>query len=282
LRGSRATVFIAVLHDQIQESEFVLNKESLHSIKPTVDPIPQHSGLNWINRFLPAPLADLLAFALALWFLPQLSQQFENLTFFNSVLMGIFFLIFCFSVYGMKKLRAIVPAGMTIPPFLLEKRLLSVLGVFFALTISAAIAYVVGFLDSVVAINRGLLDEPSVTIYLLLTPASWFGLALIYMLVLSSETEPAVKPSTLRYGIVSLLSLLGINVMGLAFVAVWQAVWARFSTVQVGTTALLLNLILFLLLLGPPRLIYTARVRQVIPIATFLLLIAYFAVAAAP
>lgn len=265
-----------------QKSEFVLNKESLHSVDPTIDPIPHESALNWINRFLPALLADLLAFALALWFLPQLSQQFQNLAFFNSVLMGIFFLIFCFSVYGIKKLLPITLSGMTIPSLLLEKRLLSILGVFFALTISAAVAYVVGFLDSVVAINRGLLDEPSVTIYLLLTPASWFGLALIYMLVLSSETEPGVEPSTLRYGIVSLLSLLGINMMGLAFVAVGQAVSARFDTVPASATALLLNLLLFLLLLGPPRLIYTARVRQIIPIASFLLLIAYFAVAAAP
>lgn len=246
------------------------------------EPTPQYTVLNWINRFLPAFVADLLAIAIAIQFLPQLSQQFQNLGFFNSVLVGIVFIIFCFSVYGIKKLHTVRPSGLVLPSFLLEKRLLTVLGVFFALAISTALGYVTGFLDSVVALNRGLLDEPSVTIYLLLTPASWFGLALIYMLVLSSPTEPAVKPSALRYGVVSALSLLGVNVMGLIFVAVWQAVWARFNTGDAGALGIFLNLVLFLLLLGPPRLIYTARVRQILAVASFVAFIAYLAVLATP
>lgn len=236
----------------------------------------------WINKNVLAFVADLLGFALVLLLMPQISRQFQNLSFFNSVLMGIFFVLFCLSVFGLKKLRQTSTVSAEFSSRFLQKRTLSVLAVFFALSISTATAYVVGFLDSVVAINRGLLDEPAVTIYLLLTPASWFGLALIYMLVLTNESEASVEPTAVRYGLVSLLGLIGVNFMGLVFAAVWQAVWTRFSSVQSATVPMVLVLfVLFLLLLGPPRLIYLSRNPQLASVLTFLPFVLYLAAIAA-
>lgn len=239
----------------------------------------------WTNRSLPAPLADLLAFVISLWMLPRLSAQFgepfEFAGFFNSVLMGLFFLIFCVAIVGLKRLRPF-PSGVTLPRQVFERRVLGSLGVVFALAITMATAYVAGFLDSVVAINRGLLDEPSITIYLLLTPASWFGLALIYMLVLTTEGEARMSPGGWSYGIVSFVGLLGVNLMGLAFTATWLAVWARFGDAQAGITVLVLNALLFLLLLGPPRLLYLSRARQLAAVVTFLPFILYLAVLSTP
>lgn len=236
--------------------------------------------MSWLNKNTPALGADLTGFALALWLLPPLSQQFQNLGVINSVLMGLFFVLFCLAVFGLRKLRLTTMTGASVPAILLEKQTLGALGVLFALAISTATAYVVGFLDSVVAINRGLLDEPSITIYLLLTPASWFGLALIYVLVLTNETEPTVEPASGRYWAVSLLSLAGVNLMGVAFAAVWQALWHRFTGVQGATLLIALNFLLYLLLVGPPRLIYFSRSRSVLSLLSlipFLLFLAFLA-----
>ena len=235
-----------------------------------------------LNKIAPPLVADLIGLVLILLLLPPLGRQFENLGFINSVWMGFFFVLFCLAVYGLKKLRPFSPQSQVALSFLLEKQTLGGFGVLFALSISTATAYVVGFLDSVILINRGLLDEPSVTIYLLLTPASWFGLSLIYMLLLTSETEAIIDPQTARYGIVSILGLAGVNLMGAILTAVWQALWQRFSGVGGAAWIVALNLVLFLFLLGPPRLIYIARNRNLISLLTFLPVLVYLAILAAP
>lgn len=238
--------------------------------------------MRWIKKHTPGPAADLGGFALVYLLLAPLSQQFQDLGVINSVWMGLFFLVFCLSVYGLKKLRPTATHGASLPAILLEKQTLGGLGVIFALAISTATAYVVGFLDSVVAINRGLLDEPSVTIYLLLTPASWFGLALIYVLVLTNETEPTVKPASGRYVAVSFLSLAGVNLMGVVFTAVWQALWQRFTGVQDATFLIAINFVLYAFLIGPPRLIYFSRSRSAIGLLTLVPFLLYLAFLATP
>lgn len=238
--------------------------------------------MTWFNKSIAPLLADLAGLALVLLLLSPLGQQFQDLSFVNSVWMGFFFVLFCLAVFGLKKLRPFTAQEETFSSFLSEKNTLGALGVLFALSISTATAYVVGFLDSVVAINRGLLDEPSVTIYLLLTPASWFGLALIYMLLLTSETEATVEPQTARYGVVSFLGLAGVNLMGVVLTAVWQALWQRFTGVDGAVWLVLLNFVLYLFLLGPPRLIYLSRNRSLLSMLTFLPLLLYLALLATP
>lgn len=235
-----------------------------------------------IREFIPPILADLTGLALTFLLLPALTVRFSQLSVINSVIMGFFFVLFCLSVYGIKKLNDDGKGGRILPPLLLERRTLGALGVLFALFISLATAYVVGFLDSVVAINRGLLDEPAVTIYLLLTPASWFGLALIYMLVLNSDVEATVNRDEYRYLLVSFLSLSGVNLMLVVATAVWQAVWSRFELAEGATVFLILNFVLNLLLFGPPRLLYITKNPRVIAILTYLPLLITLTILAAP
>lgn len=221
-------------------------------------------------------LSDLAVAGLAFVLLPALSSRFEIFSFMNSVLVGLFFLLFCLGVYGIKTLR---PAPGDRPPLalLLERRPLSVLAVFFSLALTLAVSYVAGFLDSVVAINRGLLDEPSVTVYLLLTPASWFGLSLIYMLVITAETEPRLKSGTVRYALVSFLALCGVNLMAVMITAVLQAVTARFGPETFAPLPFALLFVLYLLLFGPPRLLFFTRQPSWTAAITFPLLLALLA-----
>lgn len=236
--------------------------------------------MRYTMRHLIPLLSDLLTVGVAFLIVPALSARFQSFSFLNSVIAGLFFLVFCLAVYGIKKLR---PATEDRPPlaFLLERRPLSALAVFFSLSLTLAVSYVAGFLDSVVDINRGLLDEPSVTVYLLLTPASWFGLSLLYMLVITAETEPRETPGTGRHALVSFLALMGVNLMAVMITAVLQAVSARFGPVANGTLFSAIVFVLYLLLFGPPRLLFLARQRSwsaVISLPLLLGLLAWLAV----
>lgn len=221
-------------------------------------------------------LADLTGVGLFLWLGPVLLGQFGVLGFFNSVLLGLFFVLFCLAVYAIKKLQpeSPRPGPGWLTSLLASRRALAVLGVLFALTISLATAYTTGFLDSVVRLEQTILDEPSATIYLLLTPASWFGLALVHMLMLSTQSEQIVPPFGPRYYLLSYLGLVGVNLMAVVLTAVWQAVFVRFPPAGSSPLPGLLLFLLYLALFLPPRLIYVARVSRPGSLITFLLFLA--------
>lgn len=195
-------------------------------------------------RFIPL-LADLTGVALYFLLAPRLTGQFGQGTVINSLLIGLVFVLFCGAVHGIRKLEP--ELAMTVS----GRRVWGGLAVIFSFFISIVTAYTVGFLDSTINLNRQILDEPSATLYLLITPASWFGLALIYVLVLSGPTGATLRPGTARYTLVSYLSLVGINVMAVLTTAFWQAIWNRFA--PAGTFFIPLFL-LALLLYAPPRL----------------------------
>jgi hypothetical protein len=224
-------------------------------------------------------LADLIGVALAYLLLAPLSARLHDLDFINSIILGFAFLLFCLAVYALKKLAPAAEALARRPwaRYTAQKRPLAVLGVFFAFALTLAIAYVVGFLDSVIGVNRFLMDEPAVALYLLLTPASWFGLSLIYMLLLSTEVVQTVQPGHARYALLSLLGLSGVNLMAVVFTAVGDALWLRFTPPAGIYFFAILNFLLYLLLFGPPRLIYEAKQRQPWGVLTFLPLLLYLA-----
>jgi hypothetical protein len=191
-----------------------------------------------------ALVADAAGVAAGVLWLNGLAEQYSQMRFINSVSLGAFFVLFLLGVYWLKRLR---PAPwLRTMPFL-------VLGGLFAFTLSTAIGYSVGFLDSVAGMNRELLDEPSVTIYLLLTPASWFGISLIYVLLLSTESAPLPWQAGR-----ALLALLAVNAMALALAAVAQAFWQRLD-LATGWLPFLATLLLGLLLFALLRLLYLGR-----------------------
>jgi hypothetical protein len=226
-------------------------------------------------------LADLAGVGLYLLLAPFLLRQFARLGFNNSLWLAAFYILFCFSVHYLRKSR---PGQESTQPRLLENRKLMVtLAVVMALFVATATAYVTGFLDSVVNLNRTILDEPAAAIYLLLSPATWFGLALIYVLVLSppagsseNETSPA-GPTTLS----TLLALVGVNLMAVVSAVVFAALFARFPAAG-SLPAGILIFLLFLLLFLPPRLIYAASTGRPASILTFLFLLSFLVATAIP
>lgn len=212
-------------------------------------------------RFIPV-LADLTGVALYFLLGPWLTKQFGQGTIVNSLLIGLVFVLFCVAVYGLRKLEPDLPLSAT------GRNIWGGLAVIFSLFISIVTAYTVGFLDSTINLNRQILDEPSATLYLLITPASWFGLALIYVLVLSSPMSATLRPDTPRYPLVTYFSLLGINLMAVLTTAFWQALWNRFAPAGAFFIPLLL---LALLLYGPPRLILWQKQGHWLSLLSFFL-----------
>ncbi|MFW6069621.1 MAG: hypothetical protein ACOC9X_01135 [bacterium] len=212
--------------------------------------------MNFILRQFPPMVADVLGVSLALLLLPPLRERFQVFGFGNTVIIGAIFLLFCLSIVAIKKMRDEEPARASL---FFDRRVLGAIGVFFALALMLGTAYVSGFLDSVVDINRGMLDEPAITIYLLLTPASWLGIALVYMLLLTTDVEPARSWDVARFVPVALLAFSGVNLMAVTTTAIWQAVWSRFSVPGDGSGVIAGIFILNLLLYLPSRLIYALR-----------------------
>ncbi|HSM54971.1 MAG TPA: hypothetical protein VK879_02350 [Candidatus Sulfomarinibacteraceae bacterium] len=247
--------------------------------------------MNFILRQLPPMLADLAGVGLALWLLPPLRDRFQVFGFGNTVIIGAVFLLFCLSIVAIKKMRDDERGPDGRAAIFFDRRVLGAIGVFFALTLMLGAAYVSGFLDSVVDINRSMLDEPAITIYLLLTPASWLGIALIYMLLLTTETEPAHSWGTARgaarWAPVALLAFSGVNLMAVTTTGIWQAVWSRFPVAGDGSGLMAGIFILNLLLYLPPRLIYAlrgasaaGRLPGVASLLTVILFLAYLSVVA--
>lgn len=224
-------------------------------------------------------LADLAGVGLYLLLAPFLLRQFGRLGFNNSLWIAAFYILFCFSVHYLKRFRP--GQENTRPRLLANKKLMVTLAVVMALFAATATAYVTGFLDSVINLNRTILDEPAAAIYLLLSPATWFGLALIYVLVLSppagTEETPPTGPTTLS----TLLALIGVNLMAVVSAVVFAALFDRFPAAG-SLLAGILIFLLFLLLFLPPRLIYAASTGRPASILTFLFLLSFLVATAIP
>ncbi len=220
-------------------------------------------------------LADLLGAAMYLLLAHPLAGRLAQFGIGNSLLLGLVFILFVLGVYALKKLQTIpgppfAPAG-----WLDNRRVSAALGVLFALCFALVLGYVTGFLDSVAHLNRAVLDEPASTIYLLLSPATWFGLALVYMLLLITPVEMTLAPGARNYQVVTLLGLLAVNLMAVALSGFRLAVVGRFGAG--GGLVTLAALLLYLLLLLPPRLIHAGRVGRPLSLVTFLLFLALLA-----
>lgn len=204
------------------------------------------------QRFLVVLLADAIGVGLFVWLSPLLEGQFRIEQFMNSVWIGLAFLLFIFGVNGIKKLE---PMSNGLPAWLrslFQQRTLGILGGIFAIALTILVGIVVGFWRSSINLDQTLLDEWAVSLYLLLTPASWLGVASIYVLLLVSETEPSVESGTNRYGRNAFLGLLAINVMIIV-------VLVGFVPAGSSSTTLLLFIPLLLILFLPPRLIYFSK-----------------------
>lgn len=198
---------------------------------------------------LPALLADVAGLAAMFVLFPPLAQRLNEPNGINALLLSGGFVVFCLGVYWLRRLQPM--AGGEGEWAARNWRV--ALAVLFALTMSLAIAWQLGFFRSGLQVDTREIGEGGSASYFVFGPGAWLGFSALYVLVLAFTVRPSVTPGSRRWTAVATLSLLATNVMLLLLSA--QA--RSFA----GEAALWLPLLFagLLLLFLPPRLVYVAR-----------------------
>jgi hypothetical protein len=219
----------------------------------------------------PAILADFLAIMALFTVFPILVERFSEPTGMNALILSLGFLIFCVAVYWLRRLIP-VPGG---KDEWLPRGWRTVLAVFFALTMSLAIAWQLGFFESGPVVDTRELGEGGSAVYFVFAPGAWLGFALIYVLVLAFTVTPRIEAANSRRGVGAFLSLLAINGMFLLLESQAYNLFAGRSFFWLPVA-----FVWFLGLFLPPHLLYITRTSEQASPSAYLLLGTFLVVVA--
>jgi len=197
---------------------------------------------------LPALVADAIGLVAMFLLLPNVSERLSQPSGINALLFTGSFLLFCLGVFWLRRLRPMAGGGEWA-----SRGWRIGLAAVFALIMSLAIAWHLGFFRSGLQVDTRTLGEGGSASYFVFGPGAWLGFSAVYILVLGFTVTPSIDPAGGRWPVVATLALLATNVMLLFFSA--QA------RVIVGEVGLWLPLVfaLLLVLFLPPRLVYVVR-----------------------
>ena len=197
---------------------------------------------------LPTLVADVAGLIAMFVLFPPLAERLDEPGGLNALLLSVGFIVFCLGVFWLRRLRAVGDGGEWA-----TRHWRVALAVFFALVMSLAIAWQLGFFRSGLQVDTRDLGEGGSASYFVFGPGAWLGFAVLYVLVLGFTVRPSVAPGSRRWSVTATLGLLAANAMLLLLSA--QA------RVFAGEAALWLPLLYagLLLLFLPPRLVYIAR-----------------------
>ncbi len=203
--------------------------------------------------FLPSILPPLLADAAGLVAMfvafPPLAEQLSEPGGINALLLSGGFIAFCIGVFWLRRLRP-VDGG---DGEWATRNWRVALAVLFALVMSLAIAWQLGFFRSGLQVDTRDLGEGGSASYFVFGPGAWLGFSALYVLVLAFTVQPSLEPGGGRWATAATLGLLAANTMLLLLSAQARAL--------AGESAVWLPLLFagLLLLFLPPRLLYIAR-----------------------
>lgn len=201
--------------------------------------------------------------------LPALTARFQTLSAVNAALIGGAFVLFCIAVYLLKKLTPLPdqarPHGWPLSPT--AQRLF---GVLFGVAMTLFLAHQLGYLALILEVDDRVLGAGESSAFFVFAPGAWLGLALIYVLVLSSTAAPRFDRTTTRFHWMAFIGLLGVNGMAILVAAELNSAFAAIHPLSQAVVILLLLYLLFL----PPRLVYQARQRHPVGLISFSLLLA--------
>lgn len=176
------------------------------------------------------------------------------------------FIFYCLAVYWLKRLEPDVdpekiPAWLD---WLLQPRILRLLGAAFALFFTSLLAMQLGYFDAIFQVDVRELGSGESASLLTYAPGAWLASFLIYLLILGSTASPTILHTNSRYSLWQTLGLVVVNGMVLlvtAVLATYNLSWAW------GVPLLLL----FILMFVPPRLVYWQKRPSALSLLTFAL-----------
>ncbi len=207
--------------------------------------------------------------ALILWS-DALFTRFLNQSALNAALLGGAFIFFCIAVYWLKKLEP-EPETTTfrwIPAQLLSVTGQRILGMLFGVALALGIAHQLGYMESIFIVDDRVLGAGESSAFFVYGPASWLGVGLIYMLILSSTTPSRFLKAEPRYNLVAALGLVGVNLMPVLAAAELHAAIQSTNILWFFVTFLILA-VLFI----PTRLVYLTKHPQISSLISFIILL---------
>jgi hypothetical protein len=194
-----------------------------------------------------------LALVGMLLFFPAISSLFKEPSGVNALVLSLGFVVFCAGVFFLRRFQ---PARDDDREWLARSHRI-VLAVIFAVTMSLAIAWQLGFFESGPLVDTRDLGEGGSAAYFVFAPGAWLGFAFVYVLVLAFSVNPNINPASRNRPVVAFLCLMAINAMLLLLSAQANAVFGGDSLIWIP-----LIFIWLLILFVPPRLLYLARTSE--------------------
>lgn len=218
-----------------------------------------------------APVVDGTAVLLGFFFLADMSAWFMERRATNVVALTLVYFAFCVAVYLIRKLEPQLTAAeakLTIPDWLTARPTMTVLAVVFGLTLAVLLLNQLGYWESIFIVDDRRLGAGESSAFFVYAPGAFIAAALFYILVLSAPTRETILVHSRRYVPLALLGLVGVNGMLLLLTAVLQSLLLPWYFLLPA----------LLLLFGPPRVWYLLKRPSLLPLITFLLMVAFLAV----
>lgn len=220
-------------------------------------------------------IADVVAVILYLTLVPRLTIQFQDKSTLNAAIVGGIYVLFCISVFFMRRLE-----GEAESAYLPSSALLAFFGVCFGIFVTYIMAEGSGVFDNLEVLELDL-DNTAVNIGLFVGSIAWLAFFLLYPGILIANIQPSIARDSSLYFWVELLTLLGTNLMIIVTVAHWEAFFADTTPYEgLGLGAKLLifcpTFVFFLMFYGPPRLLFLSKKAHPTALVTFMLQLAYF------
>ena len=221
-------------------------------------------------------LVDIGAILLYTISIPILVDQFTDKSLLNSFIIGFVYLLFCGSIFLLKRLERdgeskAWRSGST----------LAVLGIFFGLMVAYLIIDSAGFFEWLDTTENPVSDNPIQSVFICFGVILWLAVVSLYAVVLAVNIKPTIPEGTRRHVVAEYVGLAGINLMIIVTIAGWQAMFADtepYVDLDIGAKIIIFiaACAFFLLFFAPPRLVYV--VMRPIPSSyiTFIIQTVYY------
>ena len=221
-------------------------------------------------------IVDIVAMVLAIFLIPRLADRFLQRSVANAVLIAVVYLLFCASVYFLKKLGSEEQSeGWQ------KGSSLAVLGIFFGIMVTYMMAETAGVFDDLDILDAVNPENPLHSLGIVVGTLLWLVIAMLYAGIMAAAIRPSIPEGTGQYALVEILGLVGINLMIIVAMAGWESIFADtepYDSIGFGAKVLifLLAYFFFLLFFAPPRLVFVAKRPGAASVVTFLIQTAYY------
>ncbi|MGB3714008.1 MAG: hypothetical protein WA996_06225 [Candidatus Promineifilaceae bacterium] len=228
-----------------------------------------------LERFAPI-IVDIGAILFFIVTIPVLVDRFADKSIVNAFIIGVVYLLFCASVFLLKRLEReegseAWRSGST----------LAVLGIFFGIMVGYLVIESTGFFEWLDTTEDPYLSSPTQSVLVLFGVMLWLVVVFLYAVVLAIDIKPTIPEGTRQHTLSEYVGLAGVNLMIIVAMASWGAMFIEAEPYQdIGFGAKIIIFVaayaFFLLFFAPPRLVYIAMKPRPASYVSFIIQTVYY------